>query len=95
MPWTAVGVYVPARFLASAAGGALDGAATGFAGAAFFAAMGFAAGFFVATAFFAVFAPAFFFIFMGALYSSRTAPVKSVTAASRRSRRRGERDVPE
>ena len=64
MPWTAVGVYVPGRFFASATTTGLVAGAAGLAGA-FFETVGFAGGFFEAVAFFGAFAAVFFFIFMG------------------------------
>jgi len=57
-------VYVPGRFFASAVTVGVGAGAAGFAGA-FFETVVWAWGFFEAVAFFAAFAPAFFFIFMG------------------------------
>jgi hypothetical protein len=57
-------VYVPGRLFASAVTVGVGAGAAGFAGA-FFETVVWAWGFFEAVAFFAVFAPAFFFIFMG------------------------------
>ena len=57
-------MYVPGRFFASAVTVGVGAGAAGFAGACFDTGV-FAGGFFEAVAFFAAFAPAFFFIFMG------------------------------